>query len=53
MMEAFLIGAKLPGSNNVPSSSQKQSKEKKKRERPVPWVEKVCFFDIFWRYSVT
>lgn len=45
-MEAFLKGAKLPGSKNGPSSSQKQSKEKKQREKPLPWVEKVIYLGI-------
>lgn len=42
MMQAFLKGTKPANSKNGPSTSQKQSKEKKiTREKPLPWVEKV------------
>lgn len=39
-MQAFLKGGKLPTGKNQAGSSQKQVKEKKQREKPVPWVEK-------------
>lgn len=41
MMQAFLSGGKLPTGKQPAGTSQKSSKEKKQRERPVPWVEKV------------
>lgn len=40
MMHAFLKGGKLPTGKPAANGSQKQ-KDKKQREKPVPWVEKV------------
>lgn len=47
-MQAFLKSGKLQPNKSAAagSSSQKQLKEKKNKERLVPWVEKVR---IFWR----
>lgn len=42
MMHAFLKGGKLPTGKPAGNGSQKQ-KDKKQREKPVPWVEKVKF----------
>lgn len=39
-MHAFLKGGKLPTGKPAANGSQKQ-KDKKQREKPVPWVEKV------------
>lgn len=40
MMQAFLKGGKLPATKSAPSTSSKALKEKKQKEKPVPWVEK-------------
>lgn len=40
MMQAFLKGGKLPATKPTPGTSQKATKEKKQKEKPVPWVEK-------------
>lgn len=48
-MQAFLKNPKLAAIKNAPGSSQK-TKDKKQREKPVPWVEKVIlplFFRLF------
>ena len=49
MMQQFLTGAKLPTGKPGAGSTQKSSKEKK--QRPLPWVEKVKlnFFVVFSR----
>jgi replication factor C subunit 2/4 len=39
-MDAFLKSGKLSSTKPTPSTSQKATKEKKQKERPVPWVEK-------------
>lgn len=42
MMQAFLKGDKLPAQKaSTSASSTQKGKEKKQREKPVPWVEKV------------
>lgn len=40
MMQAFLTGSKVPATKAAPSTSSKASKDKKQKEKPVPWVEK-------------
>lgn len=41
MMQAFLKGGKLPATKpSTSSTSQKASKDKKQKDKPVPWVEK-------------
>ena len=39
-MQAFLTGSKVPTTKAAPSTSSKASKDKKQKEKPVPWVEK-------------
>jgi hypothetical protein len=49
MLQAYFKGGKLPTGKPSTSGSQKSSKEKKQREKPVPWVEKVRIkFKIFF-----
>jgi hypothetical protein len=41
-MDAFLKGGKLGSAKTgTSSSSQKTVKDKKQKEKPLPWVEKV------------
>ena len=44
-MQAFLKSGKLPSSKaGTSTGSQKAVKDKKQKEKPIPWVEKVnCF----------
>lgn len=39
-MQAFIKTGKLSTTKPAPSTSQKTTKEKKQRDKPVPWVEK-------------
>lgn len=46
-MEGFLKTGKLSSSKaGTSTSSLKAAKDKKQKEKPIPWVEKV---NIFWR----
>lgn len=40
MMQAFLKGGKIGTTKPTTSASQKSSKDKKQKDKPVPWVEK-------------
>lgn len=60
-MEAFLKGGKLPTGKNQAGSGQKQLKDKKQRDKPLPWVEKVntlsfvvvgCFIEFYYLFLV-